>query len=389
MKAIARIRQGVFVAFLFVVGCAGTKTDEAAIDMDARASCAARAAVKGTACGLAGPMVTSSAANWCAVDDAKTLGCFENLGCGAAGSVVLTGRDPCRSESGDRIDLPKGFQPEGFTKGPGNLAYVGTLTRGAVVRVDLVTGLADFVVPPGAKTERAIAGVTYDAGHDAIFACGAWFADGFVFDATTGATRAHIDFPRGPKGTLINAVAVEADAAYFTDSVNPWFYRVPVGVDGLPSGAPVRVPLVGDFVMVPGLEVANSNGIVAIPGIHRLLVLNSANGVIYNVDAATGEAKAVTGVSVPQADGLQLDAQRLVIVQNAPENRVTVVRLDTTMSHGTVTATLTDPRLSSPTNPVIVGDALWIVDSRLADIFHGNAQPNDRFDVVRLRLPAD
>jgi sugar lactone lactonase YvrE len=290
------------------------------------------------------------------------------------------------TSAGDEIDLPKGYQPEGFTRGPDNLAYVGLLTGGGVVRVDLTSGLTDFLVPPGPHTERAIAGVTYVPTHGLIYACGAWFANGFVFDAKTGATLATIDFPRGPQGTLINAVDVRDDAAYFTDSVNAWLYRVPLDANGIPSGPAMTIALTGDWTMVSGIEVANANGMVGVPSTQTLLVLNSANGVIYAVDETTGVAKAIDGVNVQQADGLELEGSRLVVVQNAPENRVTVVTLDATMTHATVSATMDDARLQSPTNPVVVGRDLWIVNSRLADVFHGNAKPDDKFDIVRLDL---
>jgi hypothetical protein len=56
------------------------------------------------------------------------------------------------------------------------------------------------------------------------------------------------------------------------------------------------------------------------------------------------------------------------------------------MTHATVSVTMDDPRLSSPTNPVVIGHDLWIVNSRLADVFHGNAKPDDKFNVVRLDL---
>ena len=56
------------------------------------------------------------------------------------------------------------------------------------------------------------------------------------------------------------------------------------------------------------------------------------------------------------------------------------------MTHATVVSTLDDPRLQSPTNPVVIGRDLWIVNSRLADVFHGDAKPGDKFALVRLEL---
>jgi sugar lactone lactonase YvrE len=364
---------------LLVGACGGSSSSRGA------PSCADGVTAKASSCAIAADR-TAATALLCSDTGAASASCFADADCAIAANAILTGRDPCLTSAGDEIDLPKGYQPEGFTRGPDNLAYVGLLTGGGVVRVDLTTGLTDFLVPPGPHTERAIAGVTYVPTHGLIYACGAWFANGFVFDAKTGALLATIDFPRGSQGTLINAVDVRDDAAYFTDSVNPWLDRVPLDANGIPSGPATKLPLSGGWAMVPGLEVANANGIVAVPGTHQLLVLNSANGVIYAVDETTGVATAVDGVTVQQADGLELEGNRLVVVQNAPENRVTVVTLDATMTHATVVANLDDARLQSPTNPVVVGRDLWIVNSRLADVFHGNASADDKFNIVRLDL---
>jgi sugar lactone lactonase YvrE len=366
---------------LLVIGCSGSSSPGGA------PSCADAIMAKASSCGITADR-TAATALWCSHTGAASASCFASASCVLATNAIVTGRDPCITSAGDEIDLPKGYQPEGFSRGPDNLAYVGLLTGGGVVRVDLTTGLTDFLVAPGPRTERAIAGVTYVPTHGLIYACGVWFANGFVFDAKTGATLATIDFPHGSKGTLINAVDVRDDAAYFTDSVNPWLDRVPLDANGIPSGPATKLPLSGDWAMVPGLEVANANGIVAVPGTKQLLVLNSANGVLYSVDETTGVAKAVDGVTVQQADGLELEGNRLVVVQNTPENRVTVVTLDATMTHATASATMDDARLQSPTNPVVIGSDLWIVNSRLADVFHGNASRDDTFNIVRLDLGA-
>ncbi len=378
-SVIARSTLAAIAIALLVVACSGSSSSSDA------PSCPNSVAAKASSCGITADR-TAATALWCSDTGAASASCFADASCAIATNAILTGRDPCLTSAGDRIDLPKAYQPEGITRGPDNLAYVGLLTGGGIVRVDLASGLTDFLVPPGPRSERAIAGVTYVPTHGLIYACGAWFADGFVFDAKTGATLAKIDFPRGPQGTLINAVDVRDDAAYFTDSENAWLYRVPLDAKGLPSGPATTIPLVGDWMMVPGVEIANANGIVAIPSTQKLLVLNSANGVIYVVDETTGVAKAIDGVTVQQADGLELEGNRLVVVQNAPENRVTVVTLDATMTHATVVSTLDDPRLQSPTNPVVIGRDLWIVNSRLADVFHGDAKPGDKFALVRLEL---
>ena len=276
------------------------------------------------------------------------------------------------------LALPSGFQPEGITKGPGTTAYVGTVTRGGIVQIDLATGASHFVVPPPPVGERVIIGVTYDADHQKIIACGGWNANGFVFDAATGEKLATIQFPAG---SMINDVRVMAGVAFFTDSRRQVFYRVAMTPTMLPAGTAQEIALVGDFASIPGLYELNSNGIAILPGGESLLIVNSSTGGLFNVAATTGVARKLD-VSVPNGDGLILDGDRLIVIQNYPQSRVSIVRLDATFLHGTVERTLESPYFASPSTGIQVDGKLWIVNSRLADIFHGATDPTDKFELV-------
>jgi outer membrane protein assembly factor BamB len=202
------------------------------------------------------------------------------------------------------IDLPNGHRPEGIAIGKGTTFYVGSLANGAVYRGDLRTGAGNILVP--GVTGRAVTGLFVDQRHNYLFASGAGSGQGFVFNARTGETLATYQLAEGTP-TFVNDVIVTKNAAYFTDSQQPFIYKVPLGRNGeLPGQAAVeRIPLSGDFVQVPGF---NSNGIEASSNGRWLLIVHSTRGELYRVDPRTGEATLVDlgGASLTNGDGLRL-----------------------------------------------------------------------------------
>ncbi len=115
--------------------------------------------------------------------------------------------------------------------------------------------------------------------------------------------------------SFINDVVSTRDAAYFTNSMVPELYRVPVSRRG-GVGEPETVPLsgpAGDFD--PGF---NLNGIDATRDGKTLIVVNSGKGELYTVDAETGASKLIDlgGGTVPTGDGILLDGRTLYVLQN-------------------------------------------------------------------------
>jgi hypothetical protein len=284
----------------------------------------------------------------------------------------------------DRIELIRGYQPESAVRGPSTTLYAGTLTGGGIERVDLVTHEVAWVVTPVERGTRVLTGLAYDAQRGQIVACGAWLGNAFVFDAATGELLSQIQLPGAG---LVNAVALRGETAYFTDSLHPVLYRVARDANGRFSGDPIAVPLTGDFQSLEGMHI-NANGIVAPADRAEVLVVHSGRGELYRIDPTSGEARLVDvgGVDLVAGDGLLLDDEGLVIVQLAEEGRLSSFELAADLGSARRTATLTDPRLRSPTTASRDGSALWVLDSRLLEIFHGNTQPEDEFDLVRVRL---
>ena len=260
------------------------------------------------------------------------------------------------------INLPDDFRPEGIAIGRGANFYVGSLADGSVYQGSLCTGEGSILVPPASG--RVIAGLYVDKKSNILFAAGTLSGQGFAFDAHSGALLAAYqlatDFP-----SLVNDVIVTCDAAYFTDSFQPFIYRVPLGICGsLPDQSSVeRIPLGGDFVQEPGSFVINSNGIVASSNGRWLLIIS--RGVLYRVDPQTGTALTVDldGSSLSFGDGLRLEGRRLYVVRNRL-NQIDVVALSRNFESGTIVGVITDPDFNVPTTAARFGPWLYAVNSQ-------------------------
>jgi sugar lactone lactonase YvrE len=256
------------------------------------------------------------------------------------------------------IQLPDGFQPEGIAIGSGPVAYFGSLADGSVYRADLVTGVGS-IISEGPGTPSV--GMKLDR-FDRLFISGGPAGDARVVDANSGDVLATYTFTTGD--SFINDVVLTADAAYFTDSVNPFLYKLPLGRNGsLPApDAVVDIPLTGDLVFTAGFNV---NGIARTPDGQGLLVVQSNTGLLFRVDPVTGTTRTVDlgDALLTNGDGLLLAGHTLYAVQNV-DNMVAVVRLNHAATRGTVVDHLTDPRFDVPTTVAAFGNSLYLPNAR-------------------------
>jgi sugar lactone lactonase YvrE len=203
-----------------------------------------------------------------------------------------------------------------------------------------------------------------------------------VVSAVTGEVLASYQFASG--ASFINDVIVTPDAAWFTDSLNPVLYQVPLGRRGaLPAPAEVvPVPLTGDFVQQPGF---NANGISRTPDGTGLLVVQSNTGRLFRVET-TGVATEVDlgGETLPNGDGILLRGHILYVVQNQL-NQVAVVRLDRTGTSGTVVDRLTDPRFDVPTTVAAFANRLYLPNAR----FNTPPTPTTPYTAVAIPRSSD
>lgn len=276
------------------------------------------------------------------------------------------------------IALPDGFRPEGIVIGHPPYAYAGSLANGAIYRFNLLTGEGDILVS-GAGGRVAV-GLGYDKRTNYLFVSGGPTGAAHVYDAASGAEVGAYQLTTDST-TFVNDVIVTQEAAYFTDSFQPLFYRLPLGPGGALPGATAveEIPLGGDFVFVPGGF--NSNGIEATPGARWLLIVHSSRGELYRVDPSNGEAALVDlgGGALPNGDGLLRDGHRLYVVQNFL-NQIAVVTLNSQYDAGAITDTLTHPAFRIPTTVAGIGPYLYAVNAR----FDTTPTPETEYEVVRV-----
>jgi len=276
----------------------------------------------------------------------------------------------------DLIPLPNGFQPEGIAVGKGHTFYVGSLAGGAIYRGDLRTGDGALLVQPQAG--RVAVGLKYDERSGLLFVAGGGTGNAYIYDGETGEEIGVIpltdNMPR-----FINDVVVTRDAAYFTNSNHPEFYRVPLDHNGEPLLSSETIPLSGDYELIPGEF--NANGIAATPNGKTLFIVNSANGALYNVDPTTGVATLIDldEDSVPNGDGILLQGKTLYIVQNFL-NQITVVELNSDLTAGEIVDTITSPAFDIPTTIARFGNSLYAVNA----LFTTPPTPNTTYNVVRV-----
>jgi sugar lactone lactonase YvrE len=278
----------------------------------------------------------------------------------------------------DTIQLPDGFRPEGIERGSHNTLFVANFEHGAVYRANARTGQGEILVP--ARPDRQGLGIKLDRRTDHLFVSGGTTGHAFVYDADDGKDVADITLTTAAS-TFINDHVITEDAVYFTDSFQPAIYRLPLGKHGrIIPGKPVEtITLTGDFVFTAGGF--NGNGIVVAPD-GRLIIINSANGVLYSVDPATGVADAIDtgGQTFVTGDGLVLDGRTLYVIQNT--NQIAVLQLSKHFRKARVDHIITDPRFDVLATGVLLGDALYVTNPR----FGTDATPTTPFKVVRVDL---
>jgi len=277
----------------------------------------------------------------------------------------------------DVIPLPDGFQPEGIATGTGTTFYVGSIPTGAVYRGDLRTGEGEVLVQPQAG--RAAIGLKYDDRSGLLFVAGGPTGYAYIYNGETGANVAEIQLTTLP--SFINDVVITKDAAYFTNSFQPFIYRVPLENNGdLPAVPTVEeIPLGGEYQFTPGAF--NANGIAATPNGKTLIIVNSTEGALYNVDPTTGVATRIdlgTG-AVPNGDGILLQGKTLYVVQNRL-NQIAVVELNADLTSGTITEIITDSDFRVPTTIARFGSSIYAVNAR----FGTPPTPDTEYEVVRV-----
>jgi sugar lactone lactonase YvrE len=273
------------------------------------------------------------------------------------------------------IVLPGASSAEGIAAGRGATFYAGDLFAGDIFRGNIQRGTAELFID--APAGRMAVGMAVDVAHDLLFVAGGFTGQAYVYDTRTGATVATYQFG-APPATLVNDVALTKDGAWFTDSFQAQLYFVPVSRAGVPGLTFRTLALSGPAATLIGNGAVNLNGIQATANGKTLIVAHSANAQLDTVDPATGASATIAGVSVPDVDGIVLEAGRLWAVQNF-SNQVSRIRLRPDLSSGVVEEVITSPLFQIPTTAARFGRRLAVVNAK----FDTGIPPTaDQYEVV-------
>lgn len=222
-----------------------------------------------------------------------------------------------------------------------------------------------------------------------------WVAGGptghaYVYSTRNGASVADLDLT-SLTNSFINDVVVTKGGAYFTDSINPVLYKVPIAPNGR-IGTPRTIPLSGPAATISGDF--NLNGITASSNGKILIVAHTALGALITVNPRTGSSRtiAITGGAITPGtpDGILLDGKTLWVVENFAE-RLVKVRLGHDFATGRITAAVTSDLFRIPTTLVERGNRLAIVNARfdqgLPPPLGTGVPPGTDYNVVQLQKP--
>ncbi|MER7244351.1 superoxide dismutase [Kribbella sp. NPDC000426] len=254
-----------------------------------------------------------------------------------------------------RIELPDGFQPEGIAIARGT-AYFGSRADGDIYAADLRTGRGK-VISQGPGTGSL--GMKVDR-FGRLFVAGAAGGNGRVIDTRTGKVLASYTFTTATP-TFVNDVILGKDAAYFTDSQQPVFYKV--SLHRL-NAKPQIVPLSGDYQHLPGI---NANGISLTPDGRALIMVQSSTGFLLRVDPRTGVARRIDigDALMTNGDGLLLIGRTLYVVQNR-SNQISVLTLNKSGTKGTLVDQISSADFDVPTTVAAFGNRLYLPNARFS-----------------------
>jgi sugar lactone lactonase YvrE len=285
-----------------------------------------------------------------------------------AGAVVMALTGPATAaERTSAIVLPGATSAEGIAAGRGTTFYAGDLFAGDIFRGDIRRGTAELFID--APTGRMAVGMKADTRAGLLFVAGGG-GHAYVYSTRTRTTVA--DYTVGDAATsFVNDVAVTKRGAWFTDSLQPKLYFVPLDRRGNPGAVQVvtlsgpAADLSGDF---------NLNGIQATPDGKTLLVAHSGNNAIYKVDPATGASAPLVTIEGP--DGIVLAGSRLWVVHAGV---VTRLRLSADLTSAVVEKDITSDLFQTPATAALFGHRLGVVNAK----FDTGVPPTaDQYEVI-------
>ncbi|MEV4239477.1 SMP-30/gluconolactonase/LRE family protein [Nocardia sp. NPDC050408] len=265
---------------------------------------------------------------------------------------------------GDRV------YPEGIAVDPrtGD-TYVGSYANGAVYRATPGATRAEIFLPEGADGRKTANGLKVDA------AGRLWVIDSTagvaVYDTGSRALIARFDVTgAGPR--LVNDLAITPDgSAYLTDSLRPVVYRVtPEQVIAAHGG---KADLTAQFDLSTSIsphtpDAFTLNGIASDDSGRYLLIVDMNSGELYRVATAANSPAPISrvtmhGADLKHGDGLELHGSTLWAAQNA-SNAITRWKITDDGATVELERKIADESLRIPTTLVRSNDRTLVVSSQ-------------------------
>ena len=317
----------------------------------------------------------------------------EDTGGGATGGgetaeTTGPGEAPETATSVGRYVLPgEAVYPEGisYQEETGDF-FVSSTTDGTIFRgnAGLDEGDAEVFLEPGNDGRETAVGLKVDE-EGRLFVAGGDTGRIFVYDAASRELLRALDTPDSEM-TFINDVAVAPDgSAYFTDSMRPTLFRVPVAPDGGVGDIESWLDLEGTPIEYG--EGFNLNGIAATGDGRYLLTVQSNTGNLYRVDTGSREVTQVDlgGEVLTGGDGILLDGQTLYVVRGR-DGVIVPVELAEDFASGEVGEGFSDPSFARPTTIARFDDRLLVVNSQF-DRRESGESPELPFTVSAIEVP--
>lgn len=252
------------------------------------------------------------------------------------------------------LDGAKGA--EGIAAAGSTKFFAGDLVTGDIYRGDIREDKATRFID--APDGRVAVGMKADRENDLLFVAGGPTGQAYVYDTDTGKTVR--TYQLTTKEAFINDVALTSHGAWFTNSRQGELYFIPVDDDG-DLGSVRTLTLKG-----PAADTSsqfNLNGIAYSRDARRLVVAHSGNQALYTVSPRTGNSTEITGVKVPNVDGVLVKGDTVWAVQNF-SNQISRLRVNFHESTAKLREVITSPDFNIPTTAALFDDTLAAVNAK-------------------------
>jgi sugar lactone lactonase YvrE len=243
------------------------------------------------------------------------------------------------------LEPPTHGNPEGIAFDPASRAFfVGATWDGAIYRGALDGSTATEFIPGAPGMEAA--GMKVAGGK--LYVAGGFSGAVRVYEIATKKLVA--SFGGFGAGMLNDLVVTRTGDVFVTDSFLPTLWRITAAMVTAGGGTPEGVPVDPEIEYVADPHPFNLNGIVALNGGRRLIVVQTNTRKLFridfNEDAPSGRTIHEIDVEPLDGDGLLLD-KGLLIAVTFPAT-LTFVRLDDNAERGEVVERRSDATLREP-----------------------------------------